>query len=389
MFTTDVLIVGGGPAGAAVALALAKRGVSPIVLEAHPASQMKVGECLPPTINPLLDHFGLTERLRRRGNLPCYGNRFVWGSNSVEERDFIFGTTGSGWRLDRATFEDELMHAATEAGARWHYDRRLLSCSREKDMRFKLTVRGSEGIETYRSDFVVDATGRTARVAGSLGAGRIIYDRLVGLAATFPDFSATTEEDSFILVEAVSSGWWYSSRLPGGKLIAVYMTDVDLLDRTVRHSTDNWLALLNKASHTAQRIRKYGGGSPTPPRILPAHTVRLTAVAGAGWLAVGDSAVAYDPLASHGIAMAMGSGFNAAANIIHYLDGDNDALRSYERLIDRAFAHYLLMHHDAYLHESRWPHELFWHRRHAPALKSILRRTTCGDKTSNTGYVPL
>jgi flavin-dependent dehydrogenase len=370
MFTTDVVIVGGGPAGAAIALALARRDISPIVLEANSASRMKVGECLPPTINPLLDHFGLTERLRRRGNLPCYGNRFVWGSNSIEERDFIFGTTGAGWRLDRATFEDELMQAATEAGARWHYDRRLLSCLRENDRRFKLTVRSSEGIETYRSNFVVDATGRVARVAGSLGARRFMYDRLVGVAATFPDFSHGTEGDSFTLVEAVSSGWWYSSRLPGGKLIAVYMTDGDLLDRAVLQSTDNWLALLNKARHTAQRVSKYGNGSPTTPRILPAHTVRLTKVAGDGWLAVGDSAVAYDPLASHGIAMAMGSGFNAASNIIDYLSGHGDALRSYERLIDHAFAQYLLMHHDAYLHESRWSNELFWHRRHEPVLMS-------------------
>jgi flavin-dependent dehydrogenase len=375
MFTTDVVIVGGGPAGAAIALALAKRGLSPIILEAHSASQMKVGECLPPTINPLLDHYGLTERLRRRGNLPCHGNRFVWGSNSIEERDFIFGAHGSGWRLDRAAFEDELMQAATEAGACWHYDRRLMACSREKDKPWKLMVSGLEGMETYRADFMVDATGRTARVAGSLGARRVIYDRLIGVAAIFPalsdgDAAASAEEDSFTLVEAVSSGWWYSSRLPGGKLIAVYMTDGDLLDRAALRSTEGWLAHLNKAKHTVQRVRKYGGGSPTPPRILPAHTVRLTTVAGDGWLAVGDSAVAYDPLASHGIAMAMGSGFHAASSIIDYLSGRSDALRKYERLIDRAFAHYLLMQHDAYLHEQRWPNELFWHRRHAPATES-------------------
>ena len=131
-----------------------------------------------------------------------------------------------------------------------------------------------------------------------------------------------------------------------------------------------WLALLNQTKYTAERVRKYGVGSPTPPRILPAHTVRLTTVTGNGWLAAGDSAVAYDPLASHGISMAMGSGFNAASSIIDYLSGRGDALRVYERLIDRSFAHYLLMHHDAYLREQRWPHELFWRRRHAPASEA-------------------
>ncbi len=365
MLKADVVIVGGGPAGAAIALALARSGIVPIVLEANSSPQMKVGECLPPTINPLLDHFGLTERLRRR-NLPSYGNRFVWGSNSIEERDFIFGSTGAGWRLDRANFEEELKQAATEAGAHWHYGRRVVACSRENDTRFILTVKG-DGVEAYRSNFVVDATGRSVRLAGSLGARRIIYDRLIAVAGFFDeDAAAPAEDDSFTLVEAVASGWWYSSRLPGGKLIAVYMTDGDLLDHALRQ-TDGWLALLNKTKYTAQRVCKYSSGDPTPPRILPAQTVRLTTVTGDGWLAAGDSAVAFDPLASHGISMAMGGGYHAALSIIEYLNGRTDALRVYENVIDRSFASYLLMHRDAYLREQRWPRELFWRRRHAPA----------------------
>jgi flavin-dependent dehydrogenase len=145
------------------------------------------------------------------------------------------------------------------------------------------------------------------------------------------------------------------------------MTDGDLLDRR--------LALLNEAKHTFHRAAKYGGAPPTPPRILAAHTVRLTTVAGNGWLAVGDSAVAFDPLASHGISMAMGSGFHAASTIVDYLNGRHDALRAYEQLIDRAFAHYLLMHHDAYLREQRWSHESFWRRRHAPVFSQHCRIT--------------
>ena len=90
MFTADVVIAGGGPAGAAVALALARHGISPVVLESECSPRLKVGECLPPNINPLLDHFGLTERLRRRGNLASHGNQFVWGSEAVEARDFTF-----------------------------------------------------------------------------------------------------------------------------------------------------------------------------------------------------------------------------------------------------------------------------------------------------------
>jgi flavin-dependent dehydrogenase len=372
--TTDVVIVGGGPAGAAIALALARRGLSPIVIEAQSTPKMKVGECLPPDINPLLNDFGLTERLLRRGNLPSHGNRFVWGSDSIQERDFIFGSAGTGWRLDRRSFEEELMSAAVEAGGRWQCGRRLTSISREKNHRYMLTVTGPQGVDSYQADFVVDATGRSAKLARSLNAHRVVYDRLIGIATYFAaPAPSSSEDDSFTLVEAVPSGWWYSSRLPGGKLIAVYMTDSDLLDPDDRRS-DGWFTLLKQAKFTAERVFEYAEAS-TTPRILPAHTVRLSTIAGEGWLAVGDSAVSFDPLASHGILMAVESGLRAASTIADYLSGGADNLRSYERIIDQAFAQYLLMRRDAYLGEQRWPSEPFWRRRHAPSFKTDTAKT--------------
>ena len=372
MTQASVVIVGGGPAGAAVALALARRGLTPIVIEARPEPQMKVGECLPPSANALLGMLGLAGRLGRAGHLPSYGNRFVWGSDAPAERDFIFGTGGAGWRLDRRRFEEELAAVAVEAGADWRYGCRLDACSREERGGWRLEVSTPYGVETHRADFVVDASGRGARLARLLGARRVRYDRLVGVAAYFQtsvgvDTNMPVEdEDSFTLVEAVANGWWYSARLPGGKLIAVYMTDDDLLERAAARDVGGWLALLDKAVHTSRRVAEAGGARPTTPRVLAAHTSRLTSIVGEGWLAVGDAAVAHDPLASHGITMALGSGLLAADAVSNYLGGRRDATREYASHLDRAFAQYLLMRHERYLAERRWPRETFWQRRHAP-----------------------
>jgi flavin-dependent dehydrogenase len=360
-----VFIIGGGPAGAAVSLALARRGLSPVVLEAQPGPRLKIGECLPPSANPLLDEFGLTEGLRRAGHLPSHGNRFIWGSDAPAERDFIYGTRGAGWRLDRLRFEEGLAAAAVEAGADWRYGQRFAGCSREAGALWRLEVESPQGARSYEADFVVDASGRAARLSRGLGARRVLYDRLVGVAAYF-ETRAGEGGDSFTLVEAVASGWWYSARLPGGKLVVIYMTDGDLLDGPVARTAEGWLALLGGAEHTARRVAEAGGSAPTRPRVVPADTSRLTRVAGEGWLAAGDAAVAYDPLASHGITMALGGGFHAAAAVFDYLGGRLDAPGQYAALLDRAFARYFLMRHEHYLAEQRWPHEPFWRRRHAP-----------------------
>jgi flavin-dependent dehydrogenase len=352
---------------------LARAGLAPFVLEAQDGPRMKVGECLPPSANVLLRRLGL-EGCAVKAGVPSHGNRFLWGSVEAAERDFIFGAGGAGWQLDRRRFEEELARAAALAGAVWLYGRRLSGCSRE-GVGWKLEVANGSRVETYSADFVIDASGRASRLARLLGARRIRYDRLVGVASYFhPDVDEGSDEgegsdedaDSFTLVEAVSSGWWYSARLPGRRLVAAYMTDKDLLDRDAARHAEGFRSLLEHAEQT--RRRASACGRPLRPRVLAADTSRLSAVAGEGWLAAGDAAVAYDPLASYGITAALGAGFYASAATADHLCGDRDALRAYAQLIDRTFAQYLVMHHDRYLAERRWPDSPFWRRRHAPAF---------------------
>jgi len=363
-----IVIIGGGPAGATVASMLARNGLAVQVWEARRGPAIKVGECLPPSVNPLLEHLGLVERLRGGNHIASYGSRSVWGSPVPVDRDFIFGTNGNGWHLDRFKFEESLAHAAVEAGVDWRYGHRLIACSRETHG-WRLAVRTPQGTEFSDADFVVDASGRVARLSRLLGTRTIVYDRLIGAAVFMQSYDGSGDSDARTLIEAVPSGWWYSATLPGGKLIAVYMTDNDLVDPALLRRADEWQALMRKAKHTHQRVAGGHFRSLGVPRLLMAHNARLSQMVGDRWLAVGDAAAAYDPLSSYGISSAMGNGLYAASAIVSFLTGEKDALRSFAEIVDRTYARYLLMHHDRYLMERRWPREPFWQRRHSPTFE--------------------
>jgi flavin-dependent dehydrogenase len=341
---------------------MARRGVRPLVVVSRPGPELKVGECLPPSAAPILGQLGLAGLLEGDGHLPSYGNRSVWGGPEAVERDFIFGTQGHGWQLDRLKFEATLAARAVEEGADWRYGARLLECSR-RDGVCTLTLRTPSGPETVEADFVIDATGRSSRAARQFGARRLSHDRLISAAVLFKSPAGGGIKENVTLVEAVADGWWYSARLPGDRLMVAYMTDSDLADRGVRE-TGGWLALLGETDHTLRRVR---GGGYTPlqrPHVLQANSSRLDAAFGECWLAAGDAAAAFDPLSSYGISSALGGGYYAASAVLDYLGGRADALPSYQKLIDGAFAQSLLMHHAHYSLEHRWAGETFWRRRH-------------------------
>jgi flavin-dependent dehydrogenase len=370
---TDVLIVGGGPAGIATSLALDSAGFVVCVLEQSTYETPRVGEHLAPDCQPFLERLRLWSRFLATAPIPSPGIRVAWDNTKRDERDYLFSPYGRGWNVDRRCFDATLAHAATAAGVNVRTATRLGELeSRAGLWVCRLRDDGQLAGEQITARFLVDATGRATSVAKLLGAHRKSPDRLIGLCTWLAAGNESAPDDPRLLVEAVENGWWYAVQLPEKRLAGVLMTDRDLVPSRRDQAEAWWHASVEKTQHIAGRVRAYNRRLDF--QIRGAHSFALQPAAGivggAGWLAAGDAAMAVDPLSSMGIVGALASGLTAATAIMDHISGDLGALEGYSDDISRRYLSYLADRSAVYGSERRWADRPFWRRRHASQLSN-------------------
>ncbi|WP_103349333.1 tryptophan 7-halogenase [Amycolatopsis sp. CA-128772] len=293
----DVVVVGGGPADAVAALELARSGAGVTLFERSGYGELRMGETLPPAVNPLLRALGVWDRFVASGPVPSYRTASAWGGPEVAERSFVVSPYGHGWHTDRARFDGMLADAAVEAGADV---RRGIAVRRVRRVPGGFVVDADTPV---RAALVIDATGRRPRIARSLGARRERLDRLVCVARVFALPAGTPPGDTFL--EAVPDGWWYASPLPGGRRLLARFADARMVASAGLATEPGWAAALASAAWSAS----LSAGTPIGGlRVVSAASHRLTPASGPGWMAVGDAALAVDPLSSGGAAFALESG---------------------------------------------------------------------------------
>lgn len=358
----DVIVIGGGPSGTSTAIGLARAGYSVTVLERSRYEVPRIGETLPPQIQPLLAELGVLHRFLAGGHVRSPGIVVAWGQTELYENDFIVNPYGPGWHVDRRRFDAMLADAASALGAEVILGAQPTACVRiDSDLwNVKSVV---DGIPLVREgNVLVDATGRSSSPARRLGGHRLVHDRLVGLVGLLQPVRDESGCDRRTWVEAVEHGWWYTAPLPDGQHIAAFFSDADLIPRG-RSALDRfWRNELTHACHVRARVEREWPSINL--RTLPASSTRLQKAGSPGWLAVGDAAAAFDPLSSCGITWALGSGQAAARAIDAYYRGDRLALDGYKRWIEEEFADYLRKRAEYYSRERRWPECPFWKRRH-------------------------
>jgi 2-polyprenyl-6-methoxyphenol hydroxylase-like FAD-dependent oxidoreductase len=301
----------------------------------------------------------------------------------VVETSHLIHTEGNAWHMNRLRFDAALATAAATRGAV------LLTGTRLTDIRptvghWELTLdNGARTPTKLRVGFLVEASGRGAGLARRLGARRILFDRLVGVAASQ---LLLLSVERHLLVEACSDGWWSSAPAGAGQLVTTLMSDSDLIGGAGRDAVA-YLRRRSAASLTSARLENsellWG------PRVFSAVSQRLQrSEYQLPWLAVGDAALSLDPLSGRGVTRALTGAACAARAVGAFLDGGGPlVLREYEHELDRACTQYLLERPFFYGGERRWPNAPFWRRRLA-VCDRLTAQSAGGARPPNVSAPP-
>lgn len=360
----DVLVVGGGPAGIASALALHAQGLRVVVAERRlRGTRGTAGETLPGRVRLVLDALGIADVLDDWACTPIYSHRSRWGP-ALRERSLLLDPYGHGWQIDRDRFDEILRARATELGIDVRLGMRCAAITPETGG-WRIQLDQDCGRSSLRASFVVDATGRSAFVARRLGARRERCDRSVAMLAGILGPAANRRST---LVEVCPAGWWYASVLASDDVALTFVSDAELVPAGAAERAGAFLEHLR----SAPLVERYLAGCRAPAwlRVVSAAPAATTPMAGDGWLATGDAAAVHDPLSFSGVTKALEHGRVSALAIAAWLGGDRCALDRYRAQAEAGFCVHLQTRRAYYevAGMSRFP---FWRERSAPPRPSL------------------
>lgn len=340
---TDVLIIGGGPAGSTAAILLAGSGYRVALLEKSHHPRFHIGESLLPANRPLFERLGVDERVRAIGMLK-WGAEFVspWHGRS-ELFEFASARNPElpySYQVRRSQFDEILIRRAAECGATVVEGCRAREVELERpDGGVRVVAEHEDGsTSVWEARFLIDASGRDTFLANHLHVKR--RNPRHNSAAIYAHFAGVERRAGRragdISIYWFEHGWFWLIPLADGVSSVGAVVWPYYLKRRRGPMQEFLHSTISLCAPLAERLKNARLVSQVEATGNYSYSASLSH--GRNYLLVGDAYAFIDPVFSTGVWLAMHGGLVASETVDTCLRTPERAravLRAYDRIMRR------------------------------------------------------
>jgi len=338
----ELIVVGGGPGGAALATFVAMQGHRVILLEKEKFPRYQVGESLlPATIHGICPLLGVSEEVRSAKFMRKLGGTFRWGRNP-EPWTFSFamsptmpGPTGFAYQVERSRFDWILLENARRRGVEVREQAQVTAVTVEDARVSGVSVVEQSGREyQLKGRYVADSSGNTSRIYKAV-ADRV-YSKLFRNVALYGYYEGgerlPSPAEGNALAVAFEGGWlWYiplSATLTsvGAVVDREHARHIRGREEETLHRFIDACPMVKSCLRNASRVThgQYG-----QLRIRTDYSYCCSSFWRPGMVLIGDAACFVDPVFSSGVHLATYGALLAARSINSSLKGDIEEDRAF------------------------------------------------------------
>lgn len=372
--SVDVLVIGGGPAGATSAALLARQGLNVTLLERTRFPRYHIGESLLPSLLPLLDLLGARERIEAVGFTRKQGAYYDWGGQQwALTFEGLGPQTPYSFQVPRADFDQALLDHARSQGVRVCEGVGVHRVTFVRGRAVAASWKAQDGTRGSVSfGHVVGASGRAGVLAGRQLRTRRFHDAFRNIATWGYWRGAQAiqgaPEGAIGVFSLPDHGWFWAIPLHDRTLSVGLVTDKASF-AAARRTTGGTDGLYRDRISACPALEGMLAGAEliTPLRVESDYSYVADRFCGPGYLLAGDAACFLDPLLSTGVHLAMYSGMLSAACLAGLHVGEvreDEAHAFYQGAYRHAYERLLVLVGAFYdIHQGRDTHF-----RHAQAL---------------------